>query len=259
MTGIQDINEEDIWNELDDDGNLIQPGDPQDPEDPADPEEDPEDPADPEEPIDYKALWEKSQADMRSMAGKIKSVEQRAQAAEQAQRAQQPQPPAPPSAEDEFLEKFRAEYSDDVIKAIDIIANRRAAAVADQYYQQRVAPVEQTTLSMVEQQHFGAIEAAHPDVYDIDRDPQFEAWIQSKPAHSRGAYQYVREQGTPAEVISMLNEYKQQMAPRRATNTAPPQEKVNAALAVPRRRGTSPTAAEAAITDEAELWNSIPD
>lgn len=277
MTGIQDINEEDIWNEIDDEGNIVGigegDGEPA-PEDlPGDlPEEDlPEDlpeedstpteedlPADsPEEVLDYKALWDKAQSDRESAIGRAKAAEQKLQ---QFQERMAPPKEVQPTEEDQFLEKFRSEYNDDVVKAINIIANRSAAAIADQYIAQRVAPVEQTTMNMVEQAHFGAIEAAHPDVYEIDQSPQFDSWIETRPMHIRGAYQFVREQGTPAEVISMLNEYKQSIAPKGRQNAAPPSDtKVNPAVAVPRRRGTTPVAAEPAITDEKELWDSIPD
>ena len=289
MTGTEEVDLESIWNETDDDGNVISSetdtgsvdeestdasdvGDTDSVE--GDAETDAEDTSDDatdgleddggaEDEVDYKALWQKEKQRADSAAGRLRAEADRREREKAAQVVAPAQTDAPkasapaPTEEDEFLNKFQEEYSPEVIKAINILAARQAAQIVDQTIQTRVAPVERTTLDMVEQAHFSAIEAAHPDVFDIDESPEFEAWIESRPAHTRGAYQYVREKGTPAEVISMLNEYK--AATRKTTTTAPPKEKVQAAMGVQRRRGTTPVASEPSQTDEKALWDSIPD
>ena len=277
----QEIDELAIWGETDELGNLVADTDPQPPgEDPEDPnpsdldlleEPAPEDPAPeptpepeptPQDEVDYKALWTKAQDEVKTMHGRLRAEQDRAAQALAAQQlalaAQQTAAPVEPSEEDQAIERFRSEYSEEVVRAIDILTTRKAQAVANELLASRVAPVEQTTAAMIEQAHFAAIEAAHPDVYAIDESPEFNAWIESRPMHNRAAYQAVRERGTPAEVISMLNEYKG----TQTTSTkpaAPVQERPTPPLAVQRRRGTVNTAPEAAITDERTLWDSIPD
>lgn len=280
MTGTTEVDLESIWNETDDEGNVVSTETVVDAEEEEsvaaadteaevasteeeddfsedDSDSSAEDAA--EDEVDYKALYQKEKQRADSAAGRLRAEADRREKEKSAQPVvQTPVVPAAPTEEDEFLTKFQEEYSPEVIKAINILAARQAAQIVDQTIQTRVAPVERTTLDMVEQAHFNAIEAAHPDVYDIDESPEFDAWIESRPQHTRGAYQYVREKGTPAEVISMLNEYK--AATRKApTNNAPPKEKVQAAMGVQRRRGTAPVASEPSMTDEKALWDSIPD
>jgi hypothetical protein len=277
MTGIEEVDLESIWNETDDEGNVVSAeqeadvvveeeapavdegadeGDEFEEDAPETAEAAAEEPE--VEEIDYKALYQKEKQRADSAAGRLRAEADRREKERDSQ-AGAPTPPAvvAPTEEDEFLTKFQEEYSPEVIKAINILAARQAAQIVDQTIQTRVAPVERTTLDMVEQAHYNAIEAAHPDVYDIDESPEFDAWIESKPQHTKGAYQYVRERGTPAEVISMLNEYK--TATRKTTSIAPPKEKVQAAMGVQRRRGTTPVASEPSQTDEKALWDSIPD
>lgn len=279
MTGTEELDLESIWNETDDEGNVLQsesdttldepdavedePGEldssegDEEPDEVADEEVDDESEAQPNE-IDYKALWQKEKQRAESAAGRLRAETDRIAREREEMAGRVPPAPIPPSEEDLFLQKFKEEYSEDVIRAIDIITERKAAQVANSYIQTRVAPIENTTMNMVEQAHFSAIEAAHPDVYEIDTAPEFNAWIETRPAHVRGAYEYVRERGTPAEVISMLNEYK--ATTRRQPTSAPPaKEKVQAAMGVQRRRGTAQTQAEPSITDEKALWDSIPD
>jgi hypothetical protein len=276
MTGTTEVDLESIWNETDDEGNVVsteQTDDVVEDEsevstevaaddfegEATDTVDEPEGSTVEEEPeIDYKALYQKEKQRADSAAGRLRAEADRREKERDTQVGTTPPPAAAPTEEDEFLTKFQEEYSPEVIKAINILAARQAAQIVDQTIQTRVAPVERTTLDMVEQAHFNAIEAAHPDVYDIDESPEFDAWIESRPQHTRGAYQYVRDKGTPAEIISMLNEYKAETR-RAPTNNAPPKEKIQAAMGVQRRRGTTPVASEPSSTDEKALWDSIPD
>jgi hypothetical protein len=205
------------------------------------------------EAVDYKSELLKTKNEIKTMAGRLRAAEERAKAAipapvpEQAAQA--------PSEEDEFLKKFRGEYQDDVVKAIDIIASKKATEIANQILSTRVVPVEQQAAQLAEQSHFAAIEAVHPDVVELDQSDEFNAWIEARPAHLRGAYQFVRERGSASEVISMLNEYKQTMKP------APkPQSKVREATpAVKRKRGTTAVAPQNRKQSEEEIWAEIPE
>lgn len=283
MTDVNDdLDLESIWNETDDDGNVVKPAEGEEdvssadlPDDegdvdtdeetpPAEDESDEGESADdsaPVDEIDYKALYQKEKQRADTANGRLRAEAERIRVEREAMQARQQAAPAAaaePTEEEQFLQKFREEYSDDVVKAVNMIAARQAAQVAEQMLHGRISPVEQQTQAIVEQAHFAAIEAAHPDVYDIDESPEFEAWLETRPPHVKGAYAYVRDRGTPAEVISMLNEYKA-ATQKQNTRTPPPEDKVNAALAVQRRRGTAPTAAEPVVTDEKALWDSIPE
>ena len=277
-TGNEDLDLQALWDETDDDGNVIkhdtdEQDDPQfaddsdqtDVEDESTDEEDGDDASDDDssgesdsDEIDYKALWQKSQNEVKTMTGRLKAETERLAREKQELAGRVPPEPAEPSDDDKFLAKFKDDYSEDVLKAIDLISTRKASQIVEQTIAQRLSPVEQQTYNMIEQAHFGAIESVHPDVYDIDQSPQFEAWLETRPAHTKGAYLYIRENGTPQEVISMLNEYKDTL--HKTSRTAEPSKsKVESATAVQRRRGTVSTTAEPTETDLAALWNSIPD
>lgn len=274
MEILEDVNDaefESAWNE--DESNVTTSVESTDPSDAAE-EESPEttaELAEPEEevaaenveeeadaPMDYKALWETSQREVKTMAGRLKATETRLLQEKQELEAKVPPAPVAPSEEDQFLDKFREDYSDDVIKAIDILTARKAQQFVDNLVTSRFAPIEQTTQSLVADAHFAAIQAVHPDMDDIVASAEFDAWIESRPTHVKAAYQYVREQGTPAEAISLLNEYKQSVS-RPQKNVTISTERVKSATAVPSRRGGLPTAAKPAVDDFESAWNDAPD
>ena len=269
MAEVEDFDLESIWNETDDDGNLVNPPDPEPSDEdtevtdevteqdelPAEEETTDEVDSGADDEPDYKAMYlaEKHRAD--SAYGRLKAQNPPAQQ----QQAPVEEAPAEPSEDDKFLAKFREEYKDDVLRAVEIVASRRTEAALNQFAQSRLLPVERSAQDLVAQAHTNAITAVHPDVYDIDESAEFQAWIDAKPVHVRGAYEYVREQGTPAEVISLLNEYKSTTGRVQKTNT-PSQTRVDAAAAVPRRRGAPQSAVQQVEElDEKALWDSIPD
>jgi hypothetical protein len=111
----------------------------------------------------------------------------------------------------------------------------------------------------VSQAHFSAIESAHPDLDSINASPDFDRWINSRPVHLQAAYAYTRDHGSPAEVISMLNEYKGVAAPKVKPTAVIPAARVAAASAVSRRRGAPSVSAEAEQTDLEAIWNETAD
>lgn len=269
-----EIDLESLWNETDDDGTTVSQeetieSDPQqddsdvvedevvdeeptsDEDEEAEPEEEPE--------VDYKALYERAQNEVKTQTGRLRAVESKLKQENEELAGKLPPTPVVPTEEDAFLQKFRTEYSDDVIKAIDLITTRKATQLIETTLAGRLAPIEQSNLDLISQAHFGAIEAAHPDVDAINASPAFEAWLDSRPAHVKGAYAYVREQGTPAEVISMLNEYKGALRPQTKIPSTVPNSKVTAATAVSRRRGTAQSAAAPDPNDLQAIWNETDD
>lgn len=206
-----------------------------------------------QEEIDYKALYDKEVQRLRSTEGRYRAELQRLQQAQnQGYAAPQEQDP-----DDAFLAKFRQDYSDDVVKAIDLVATRRAQALLSQSLNQYVAPLHNTQQELAATAHFSAIEAAHPDAFEIAEDPTFNAWIDSRPDHLRDAYVRVRDSGTPREVISMLNEFKETRHPKSNQATS---KQVAAASAVKRNRGGLPSTGGLPPEDEfAAAWAAAPD
>jgi hypothetical protein len=223
--------------------------------------------------VDYKALYEAEQHRLKSTEGRYRSELNRMwEAAKQGkvyippdemqgQPAYFAQPgytlPQQQDPDDAFLTKFRQDYSDDVVKAIDLVARRRAQELVTQTLEKYVAPLQSSQHEIAATAHFSAIEAAHPDAYQIADDPTFNAWLESRPDHLRETYFRVRDSGTPREVISMLNEYKETRHPK-ATTASPKQ--VAAASAVKRSRGGLPSTGAPPPEDEfAAAWAAAPE
>ena len=275
------IDEGALWDETDDDSKLIAPTEVDDELEETEETEEPEevseekvsdgeetegdaeeDESEAEPEIDYKALWDKSQNEVKAMNGRLKASELRLHQENEELARKVPAAPLAPTEEDNFLAKFRETYSDDVVKAIDLITSRKASQMIDASLSSRLSPLENQTAEMVSQAHFGAIEIAHPDLDEIDASPLFESWLQTRPVHIRAAYSHIRERGTPAEVISMLDEYKENIGSGKQKTIKPvsaPKAKVIAATAVGRRRGTVGSSKQVDDSDLAALWAETDD
>ncbi len=216
---------------------------------------------DEEEEVDYEALWKKAQNEVKTMTGRLKATESRLTQEKEELAKKVPAAPVAPSEEDAFLSKFKETYSEDVIKAIDLITSRKASQIIESTINTRFTPVEAATNEIISHAHFGAIEAAHPDFEEIDESPVFESWLQTRPIHIRAAYDNIRNHGTPAQVISMLSEYKETIgAGKPKTKTTKVSEaKIAAATAVGRKRGTVQTAAAPNANDIAAFWAETDD
>lgn len=281
LTTEEDLDLDALWNETDEDGadTPVEPAGEEaetEVEDDSDTEEETEEGTEETEEevegeeeeeeaapeIDYQALWTKSQNEVKTMTGRLRASEARLQQENEELAKKVPVASVPPTEEDEFLAKFRETYSDDVVKAIDLITSKKASQLIESSFATRLSPMEAATHEMVTQAHFGAIETVHPDVAEIDASPVFESWLQTRPMHTRAAYEYIRDKGTPAEVISMLDEYKETIGavkPKPKTTTPVSKAKVAAATAVGRRRGTVGSAAQADANDLAAIWAETDD
>ncbi len=269
------IDEGALWDETDDDSKPVEPPEVEKTEEDAEEEteesaeeteeaegETEEETEEEPETIDYKALWDKSQNEVKAMNGRLKASELRLHQENEELARKVPAAPLAPTEEDNFLAKFRETYSDDVVKAIDLITSRKASQLIDASFSSRLSPLENQTQEIVSQAHFGAIELAHPDLDEIDASPVFESWLQTRPVHIRAAYSNIRERGTPAEVISMLDEYKEAIGSGKQKTIKPvsaPKAKVIAATAVGRRRGTVGSSKQVDDSDLAALWAETDD
>ena len=281
-----------IWAETDDLGDVLTPDDPalaDDPDDegnddPSDDEPDDagdgEGDANPDNPddapdggdgeegdgdqpqVDYKALWEKSQHEVKTMVGRLKAAESRGTKEPQTAAPSTSAAPAAPSEDDTFLNEFSEKYHPEVIKAIDLIATKKAKALLDETLAARLNPLETATQDLLGETHFRTIEAVHPDLEEIDASPIFESWLANKPAFLRPVYENIRENGSPAQVIDMLNEYKREIGmnkPKPTTTSKPSKTNVLAATAVNRRRGTASTTKLPDANDLEAIWAETDD
>jgi hypothetical protein len=214
-----------------------------------------------EQEIDYEALWKKAQNEVKTMTGRLKATESRLTQEKDELARKVPPAPVAPSEEDAFLAKFKETYSEDVIKAIDLITARKATQIVESTLTTRLSPVEEATNEIITQAHFGAIGSAHPDFEEIDASPVFESWLQTRPIHTQAAYEHIRNHGTPAQVISMLTEYKETIGAVKPKTkpTKVSETKIAAATAVGRRRGTAQTAAQPDANDLAAIWSETDD
>jgi hypothetical protein len=285
MTEENSLDLEALWNESDDDGVTVSPehsagngategqieddsdmDDNEDVTDDSDADEGDEQGDDEEQeeaPIDYKALWTRSQNEIKTMAGRLHATEARLLQEKEELAKKIPAAPIAPSEEEGFLAKFRDTYSDDVVKAIEILAAKQASSVVESTLQPRLSSVESVTSEILTDAHFDAIERVHPDIDDIDKSPVFNSWLETRPAHLRPTYEFIRANGTPAQVIAMIDEYKENIgaAKPKTKNTTPAAQtnKIIAATAVGRRRGTVQTSAEAEQTDLEAIWAETDD
>ena len=83
------------------------------------------------------------------------------------------------------------------------------------------APVISTTQENAKEKHFSAVSAAHKDYETYYNDGSIDAWIATKPRYLQEAFTKVRDEGTAAEVIDLLNTFKKEnnIGPASAENT----------------------------------------
>lgn len=82
------------------------------------------------------------------------------------------------------------------------------ASLVDQRVAKAIAPTQAREAESIEQQHFNAIEQAHPDIESIVESSEFDSWVAKQPSFSRDAIQSVLSQGTATQVIELFDTYK---------------------------------------------------
>lgn len=79
-----------------------------------------------------------------------------------------------------------------------------------------------TTAKTAQQQHYDAIYNAHADADSIAESAELQAWINSKPAFVRPAYQEVLAKGSQQEVIDFFTAFKKETGSQIAAPAAAP-------------------------------------
>jgi hypothetical protein len=210
--------------------------------------------------VDFKALYERSQREVQTMTGRLRATEARLLKEKEELERKLPKTPVAPTEDDTFLTEFSEKYTPEVIRAIDLITTKKARSMIDETLASRVAPLESVTQDILGDAHFKAIESIHPDLEAIDSSPIFESWLESRPEYLKPLYKQIRENGTPAQVIGMLNEYKETIGATQKTKTVTTNKtNVIAATAVGRRRGTAATAKQPDANDLEAIWAETDD
>lgn len=105
------------------------------------------------------------------------------------------------------------DFSESAIrKGVDALVARQVAAIKaemDAKLAQALEPIKQKEAMSEADSHFGAIEKAHPDVESVVQSDAMEKWIESHPSYARPALRAVIEGGTAAEVIELLDNFKE--------------------------------------------------
>jgi len=213
---------------------------------------------------DYHQLYEKEQQRLRSFDGRYKKekegwVNEREQLLNDLEAlkssARQEPETQQPSQEDEFLSKFKADYGEDVQKAVSLIAKQEAEKLVQDTLAERIDPLQQTVQSQQVSAHFQKIAQVHPDYEDVAGSEEFRGWIDAQPSYLSKIYEQITQSGSSEDVTGLLTAYKETLKPQEDTKRS---QKAAAAAAVPARRGTMPKA-EAAMDDFDSAWDEAPD
>ena len=134
------------------------------------------------------------------------------------------------------------DFSESAIrKGVDALVARQVAAIKaemDAKLAQALEPIKQKEAMSEADSHFGAIEKAHPDVESVVQSDAMEKWIESHPSYARPALRAVIEGGTAAEVIELLDNFKE--AQGTSKTAASPDVAVAAKAAIAKAKVAAP-------------------
>lgn len=112
------------------------------------------------------------------------------------------------------------DFSEEAIRAgVKKLVAEQAASLRESIraeLQQELAPIKQAKQVDEAEQARNLVLSKHPDAASIAESAELDAWVQSKPAFVRGAYQQVITGGTPAQVVELLDAFKAETKPAMA-------------------------------------------
>jgi hypothetical protein len=167
----------------------------------------------------------------------------------------------------QFAKDFPNEYAavEARLKSVDRDINSRvheAVKAIVGHMDPRLSSVEATTIHESAERHFAALHTAHPD-YDtvIAAVP---AWIKTQPAYLQPAMQQVYDQGTTADVSSLVADYKKSAgitvaapAPAPVPAPKPAADAANLAPVTTRRSAAAPTKGTPDPNDFEGAWAEL--
>jgi hypothetical protein len=142
-----------------------------------------------------------------------------------------PAAPAEPTAEDretaEILQELE-ESAPTVYKAVKALLKAETSKLERTFEDRvegrvkeitgRIAPIEAKHKEQTDDEHFSAIAKVHSDWTEVVQSPELIAWVQTQPSYVQREFVRISQEGTAAEVIEVLNQYR---AVHPATPAAP--------------------------------------
>jgi hypothetical protein len=181
----------------------------------------------------------------------------------------QPPPPPPPPPQPQPQPQVRAQqepplfdadevaqlqtfYTDwpDVARATETMIRGIMGQTARRMYQDMaasLAPYLQTIDTLADRQQLSELQGNVPDYNTVAG--QLTSWAASQPTYLRSAYEHVIKSGTAAEVVDLINRYKQDMqlsTPAQGNQPAPAAPAASAPASTPAPAPVSPALAAAA-------------
>ena len=180
-----------------------------------------------------------------------------AEIAELKAKSAEPPKPVEPDEDEQFLEKFKQEYEPGVLRAIEIMAGRKAKEMASQV-DSRLAPLQQTAQQQAQALHFAALDAGRPGWEPLVQSDEFTQWVDAQPSLLRNVYRATLERGQAQDILDVFKAYDaaHPAVPTRTTHSIDP-AKAQAATAVRSKRGSIPKPKGA--EDYASAWDEAPE
>lgn len=127
------------------------------------------------------------------------------------------------------------DFSEEAIaKGVMQLVTQQTASLQKQFDEklaQALSPFQQKEARTVEDAHFGAIYAAHPDLDSITESKELGDWLKAQPAYVRAGFDHLSKQGTAAEVIEFFDNFKQATGKTQAAPSVDPKAAAQAVIA----------------------------
>ncbi len=127
------------------------------------------------------------------------------------------------------------DFSEEAIaKGVLHLVRQQTAALQQQFDEKlanALSPFQQEKVRTVEDAHFGAIYAAHPDLDSITESKELADWLKAQPAYVRAGFDHLSTKGTAAEVIEFFDTFKQATGKTQAAPSVDPKAAAKAVIA----------------------------
>lgn len=167
--------------------------------------------------------------------------------------------PAAPDADDEIIAEFE-EQAPTVSKAVkaalkkqradfDAAMDKRMAEVNERF-QGQLNPLQRFSQDAEINAHEQQISTAHPGWENTVTSPELVSWVRSKPSYVQREFARISEQGTAAEIIEVIGEFKRESATPQTNSQAQQMQsqRLRASTAVETRPRPTSTAGSAEKT-----------
>jgi hypothetical protein len=141
------------------------------------------------------------------------------------------------------------DFSDEAIaKGIATLIEQKAGAILAAV-DAKLEPLNKRQQTSVEDAHYQAIYAKHPDADSLSESQELKSWIDAQPSFVRGAYQGVLEKGTTEQVIELFDRFKQATVKAPDPKAQPSADAVKAAAAAAIAKAQTSERVPASLSD----------